>query len=736
MTPHAMGAPDGHPDGTRPPSQHSPAQDPPVQDLPAHPPHGEDPSAQRPFTRDPSAQHSSAPHPSTPGRRADGIGRLTARLGGLAYGGDYNPEQWDKPVWEEDIRLMRQAGVNLATVGVFSWALLEPEEGRFDFDWLDGHLERLHAGGVAVDLATPTASPPPWFTLAHPEALPVTSDGTRLTHGSRDTYCLASPAYRRAAKRIAGALAERYGKHPAVAMWHVHNEYATLCYCEQSEAAFRTWLRARYGDLDALNEAWGTAFWSQRYGSWEQIMLPRATQWHHNPGHTLDFRRFWSDEALAAYREQRDAIRAHSDRPVTTNSMLPGYQVLDLWAFGREVDFFGIDHYPVAPGIDAAADTAFGADRARSFGGGKPWLLIEQGTNTVYAGDRTLGKQPGEMMRHSLGHVARGSEGTLFFQWRQSRAGAELWHSAMVPHAGSDSRLFREAAGVGAAVGRLGELAGSTVTAQVAVLHDADSWWALDTRGLPSSELDHLSALRRAHRALWDAGVTTDFAHPTHDLERYRLVVAPALYLLSDAGAASLLHYVENGGTLLVQHFGGAVDEHHQARLGGYPAAPLRAVLGIRGEEYRPLAKGETVTLSDGSSGTVWSESLRCEGATAVLSYASGMLTGQPALTRNRCGGGTGWYLSTCLEDAGYAALIRRLLDDTEVDPEQPGLPPGVEAVRRHSDDGRSWLFLLNHTEREVLVAAAAGHELLTDTPAGPDGLRLPAGEAAVLRSR
>ncbi|WP_377268627.1 beta-galactosidase [Peterkaempfera sp. SMS 1(5)a] len=660
--------------------------------------------------------------------------RITGRLGGLAYGGDYNPEQWDEEVWKEDDLLMRQARVNLATVGVFSWALLEPEEGRFDFGWLDAQLDRLHANGVAVDLATPTASPPPWFTLAHPEAMPVTADGTRLTHGSRDTYCLASPAYRRAALRIAAALAERYASHPAVAMWHIHNEYATVCWCEQSAAAFRSWLRAKYGTLDALNESWGTAFWSQRYGSWEQITPPRATQWHHNPGHTLDFRRFWSDEALAAYREQRDAIRAHSALPVTTNLMLPGYQVLDLWKFGREVDFVGIDHYPDAPGIDAAADTAFGADRARSFGGGKPWLLIEQGPSTVYTSDRTLGKQPGDMLRHSLGHIARGSEGALFFQWRQSRAGAELWHSAVVPHAGADTRIFREAAALGETVARLGELAGSTVRAQAAVLHDADSWWALDTRGLPSAELDYRGSLRRAHRALWDAGVTTDLAHPEDDLSRYRLVVAPALYLLSDAGAASLHRYVEGGGTLLVQYFCGAVDERHHARLGGYPAAPLRTALGIRGEEYRPLAAGETIALSDGSTGTVWSESLRCEGAEPVLSYASGMPAGQPALTRHRFGAGTGWYLSTRLDDSGYTALLARVLDDAGAAPEQAGLPGGVEAVRRHAEDGRSWLFLINHGEQQARLAVG-GHDLLTDTPVGPDGLCLPAGGAAVLRT-
>jgi beta-galactosidase len=647
---------------------------------------------------------------------------LTARLGGLAFGGDYNPEQWDEPVWKEDDELMRRARVNLATVGVFSWSLLEPAEGRYDFAWLDEHIDRLHANGVAVDLATPTASPPPWFTLAHPDAMPVTAEGTRLVHGSRDTYCLAAPAYREAARRIAAALAQRYGDHPALALWHVHNEYATLCWCEHTAAAFRVWLRARHGCLDALNEAWGTAFWSQHYTDWEQILPPRATQWHHNPGQLLDFRRFCSDEALAAFREQRDVIRAHSDRPVTTNLMLPGYQNLDLWAFGREVDLVTIDHYPDTPGIDAAADTAFGADRARAFAAGRPWLLMEQGTSTIYGRDRTLGKQPGEMLRHTLGHIARGSEGALFFQWRQSRAGAEQWHAGMVPHAGPDSRIFREVTSVGEAVARLAELAGSTVTARVAVLHDSAAWWAMDAEGLPSADLDYHATLRRAHRALWDAGVTVDFARPGDDLSRYRLVLAPALFLLSNADAENLRRYVAEGGTLLVQHSSGVVDERHQAHLGGYPAAPLREALGIRVEEHRPLGRDERIVLSDGAQASVWSESVRLAGASTVATYTHGMLAGAPAVTSHRFGAGQAWYVSTRLDD--YAALVTRLLAETDV---ARDLPRGVECVTRQAGE-RRWRILLNHTADAVPLPTRA-HDLLTGGPV----VRLPPGGCAVL---
>ncbi|WP_407638935.1 beta-galactosidase [Actinacidiphila yeochonensis] len=308
-----------------------------------------------------------------------------------------------------------------------------------------------------------------------------------------------------------------------------------------------------------------------------------------------------------------------------------------------------------------------------------------------------------------------------------------MWHSAIVPHAGPDSRIFREATATGHAVARLAELAGSTVHAQAAVLHDPDCWWALDNQGLPATDLDYPGTLRRAHRALWDAGTTADLAHPGQDLSRYRLVLAPALPLLSDADAENLRGYVENGGTLLVQHFAGVIDERHHARLGGYPATPLRTALGIRVEEHRPLTPAQTAPLSDGTHGTRWSESLTSQGAEPIATYTDGTPAGQPALTRNRHGRGTAWYLSTRLDDTGYAALTTRLLAESGTTPEQPGLPPGVEAVRRHAPDGRSWLFLLNHTPHEI-PTTATGHDLLTDTPTAPAGLRLPPGGAAVLR--
>ncbi|WBQ03654.1 beta-galactosidase [Kribbella sp. CA-293567] len=645
----------------------------------------------------------------------------------LYFGGDYNPEQWSPEVWKEDVALMRQAGVNLVTVGVFAWSSLEPEPGRYEFGWLDQVMDLLHEGGVQVDLATPTASPPPWFGLRHPDALPVNASGVRLTHGSRDTYCACAPAYREAAVGIAKALGERYAEHPALAMWHVHNEYGTTCHCDHAAAAFRRWLQHRYGELDRLNAAWTTAFWSQGYADWEEIQPPRTTQYLVNPTQALDFRRFWSDELLEAFREQKAVLRGLTPKlPITTNFVFGGWVPVDHSRWGSEVDLVAIDHYPGSAGRGAEEQTAFGADLARSWAGGKSWLLMEQAAGSVNDGHRLHTKEPGRMARHSLSHLARGSRGALFFQWRASRGGAEMFHSAMVPHAGPDSRRFREIAEFGTALPRLAELDGSEVEAEVAILWDAEAWWVMQATHLPSEDLDYLTAVQAAHRQFWTAGIGVDLAGPGADLSAYRVVVVPSLYLVSDAAAESIARYVEGGGHLLVTYFSGIVDQDAQVRLGGYPGA-FRDVLGIRVEEFHPVAE---VELASGGRGGLWSEHVHLAGAEAVDRYAGGVLDGSPAITRHEYGEGVAWYVSTQLDDAGYGELVGQVVRGAGV--AQPGLPAGVEVVRRKAEQV-TWTVLINHSEEDVAIPVT-GFELLSGVEV-VSPLRLAAGAQAVVRA-
>ncbi|MEU4366382.1 beta-galactosidase [Micromonospora chersina] len=662
--------------------------------------------------------------------------------GRLCYGGDWNPEQWPPEVWREDVALMRRAGVNLVTVGVFAWSRLEPAPGRYTLGWLDDVLDLLHAHGIRAALATPTASPPPWFSLAHPDALPVTAEGVRLHHGSRDTYCAAAPAYRAAARRIAGVLADRYAHHPALALWHVHNEYGTTCHCAHAEAAFRRWLADRHGDLDSLNAAWVTSFWSQHYADWAEISTPRATQYLANPGQLLDFRRFWSDTLLAAYAEQRDLLRAANPAvPVTTNHVLGDWVPVDQGRWASEVDLVAIDHYPSAVDGGAEEQTALAADLARGWArhgahrrgaGDASWLLMESAPHQIHTAGRMHTREPGRMARHSLAHVARGSRGVMFFQWRASLGGAERFHSAVVPHAGPDSRVFREAVRLGEQLGRIGEADAGAVDAAVAIGWDAASGWALGHPGMPSARLDPYAELAAAHRALWRAGIACDVVLPGDPLDVHRLLVLPALYLASDATAAWVRAHVRAGGHLLVTWLTGVADEHARIRPGGYPGA-LRDLLGVRVTEFHPLAGDDRVPLTGGGTGRLWAETVQLTGAEPVAAYLGGVLDGSPAVTRHRVGAATTWYVSTRPDEDTYRRLLTEAARLAGVGPVCPGAPPGVEAVRRRAGD-RSWLFLLNHTGRPQRVAAA-GTDLLTGAPVD-DAVTIPAGGVAVLRER
>ncbi|MGW5614050.1 beta-galactosidase [Streptomyces sp. NPDC003877] len=659
----------------------------------------------------------------------------------LAFGGDYNPEQWPESVWQEDVRLMREAGVTMVSVGIFSWALLEPSPGTYDFGWLDRLLDRLHEHGVRVDLGTPTVVPPVWFYRAHPEALPVTAEGVRHEFGSRAAICHSNADYRTAAAAITTRLAERYGDHPALALWHVHNEYGvpvSACYCDSCAAHFRRWLATTYGTVEAVNEAWGTAFWGQRYGDFEDINPPRLTPAAVNPGQALDYKRFADATMRENFTMERDILhRLSPGVPVTTNFMtaLSQCDSVDYWAWGREVDLVTNDHYLITDGRRTHVNLAMAADLTRSVAGGAPWLLLEHSTSGVNWQPRNPAKTPGQMARNSLAHVARGSEGAMFFQWRQSRRGAEKFHSAMVPHGGTDTRVWREVVELGASVEALSEIRGTRTVADAAVLWDWHSWWAQTLDWRPSVDHDARERADAFYEALYDRHLTVDFAHPEADVSRYPLVVVPALYLMTEAAGRNLTAYVEGGGTLVVSYFSGIVDEHDAVHEGAYPG-PLRDVLGLTIEEFSPLLSGERVRVA-GPDGTelgadVWTEFVVPRGADPVLTYADGPAAGLPAVTRHRLGEGTAWYVSTRLGADGLDTLLGSAGADARLAP-RADLPRDVEVVRRAGESG-TYLFAVNHTGADVKVPLeAAGTELLTGERAA-GRLAVPAGAVRVVR--
>ena len=655
----------------------------------------------------------------------------------MAYGGDYNPEQWPEDVHAEDVRLMQEAGVDLVTLGVFSWALLEPAEGTYDFDWLDRVVERLHAGGIKVDMATATASPPPWLAQRYPETLPVTMDGRTLWPGGRQAFCPSSLVYREKSLELCRRMAERYGGHEAVVLWHVGNElggHNARCWCDVSAAAFRRWLERRYGDVDRLNDAWGTAFWSQHYGSFDQVLPPRSAPTFPNPTHQLDFRRFSSDQLLDNYRAERDLLKQLSpDVPVTTNFMVMRHVAdMDYWRWAGEMDVVSNDHYLDAADPEGHVELAFSADWTRGLAQGGPWLLMEHSTSAVNWQPRNVAKRPGEMRRNSLQHVARGADAVLFFQWRASRAGAEKYHSGLVPHAGTETRLWREVCELGRTLHAIEEVAGSGARNEVAMVVDWQSWWGAELDSHPTQDLRYLDQPHAWYRALWERGVGVDMVAPEADLTGYRLVVVPTLYLVTDAAAERVAEAARGGASVLVTYSSGLVDENDHVRLGGYPGA-FRELLGIWVEEFAPLRSGESVRLDDGTTADLWTEVLHLRGAEAVTSYADGRLPGVPAVTTAAAGQGHAWYVATRLDPAAVAALIDRLLSEAGVRPVVP-TRPGVEVVRRTAEDGRSWLFAINHTE-EPAVLEVRGHDLVADEEV--DGtLEVGPGGVAVVRER
>ncbi|MFF8386318.1 beta-galactosidase [Streptomyces kanasensis] len=631
-----------------------------------------------------------------------------ATRGRILFGGDYNPEQWPEETWADDVRLMRDAGVNSVTVGVFSWARIEPRPGVRDFGWLDRLTQLLHSHDIGVVLATPTASPPPWMGARHPDTLPRDEEGRTVWWGSRQHFCPSSPTYRAYATAITEDLAARYGDHPALTLWHVNNEYCTFCWCDATARHFRRWLEARYGTVDALNEAWGTAFWSQRYDTWDEVIPPRRAQYLRNPAHLLDFRRFTSDALLECYAAERDIVARHSPHvPVTTNFM-PFWTGQDAWRWAAEEDAVSVDVYPDPKDPLGGQYNAMIGDMTRSQARG-PWMVMEQAAGPVNWRGVNHPKPRGLNRLHSLQAVARGADAVCYFQWRQSRQGAEKFHSGMVSHAGEHGRTFGEVKRIGAELAALGpRVAGTRVASDVAVLHDWHAWWAVEQEGRPSREVAYPEVVRAWHRALWEAGFTADFAHPEHDLGGYRVVVVPQLYLLTDAAVDNLVAYAAGGGTLVCGFLTGVADEDDRVRPGGMDAR-LRALFGIGTlHEWWPLDRDETVAC-DGFAGTLWSEELEAPDAEVVAAYRDGELAGLPAVLRR----GRAWYLSTLPEPAALRDLLARIADGAGVRPVLDGLPAGVEAVRRGD-----LLFVLNHGRTPVEVPVPGEYrELPAGTP-------------------
>ncbi|RYV52155.1 beta-galactosidase [Pengzhenrongella frigida] len=662
----------------------------------------------------------------------------------LAYGADYNPDQWPREVWDEDVALMREAGVNVVSLAIFSWARIQPAQDRWDFAWLDDAMDLLHANGIGVDLATATASPPPWLTTAHPEILPVTRTGETLWPGARQHWRPTSPVFRRHALALVEAIGTRYADHPALVAWHVSNElgcHNLYDYSDDAAQAFRAWLRDRYATVDALNHAWGTAFWSQRYGDWHEILPPRLAAAHPNPTQQLDFKRFSSDALKEHLTAERDLLRRLTPEvPVTTNFMVMGEtKGMDYADWAGEVDFVSNDHY-VLPGPQSLDELSFSASLTGRLAGGRPWFLMEHSTSAVNWQPVNVAKKPGEMLRDSLTHVAHGADAVCYFQWRQSAAGAEKFHSAMVPHAGRDSDVFRDVVGLGSTLQALAPVVGSRQRpARAAILFDWPSWWACEQDSHPSDRLRYRAEALDWYSAFLGAGVRVDVVPTGTRLGGYDVVIAPVLHVVTAALAEELTAYVTQGGHLVATYFSGIVDEHDHVWLGGYPGA-LRSLLGIRIQEFAPLLDHESVELDNLTRATMWTERIDvvAEDVEVLVRYLTGEVAGRPAVTSRPCGQGVATYVSTRLGADGLGPVLRSVLLRAEVPSELPAAVRGrVELAIRTGGADEFW-FLVNRTAEDLEVPDLEGDVLVgargTSTGSGVAPVRLAPRGVAVLR--
>lgn len=654
------------------------------------------------------------------------------RIDRIAYGGDYNPEQWPEEVWDADHEAFERARIDTLTVGVFLWSVSQPAEDVYDFTVLQRILDRAHDEGRQVCLATGTGALPPWMARAHPDVCRTDFEGRVHVYGQRHNACPSSPAYRRLATAMAEEVARRFADHPAVVAWHVNNEYGGACYCELCAAEFRRWLRERYTTLDRLNDAWNATFWSHRFTDWEEVVPPNALSEHwRGPDHTafqgitLDYLRFTSENLLRTYREEKDAIRAHSDLPVTTNFM-GFYRPIDYHRWAEHLDFASWDNYP--PDDRSASRMAMTHGLLRGLKDGQPFWLMEQTPTTTACRDVNPVKRPGIMRLWSWQAVAHGADAVLFFQMRHSRGASEKYHGAVLNHAGrTDTRSFREVAALGAELESLGRRTlGARTPARVALLVDWDSWWAVEISDGPNRHLKYLPALVDHHRSLWEAGAQVDVVPVTADLTRYDVVVAPLLHMIKGDLVGRLEAVAERGGTVVTGVLSGRVDEDDNAFLTDVPG-PLARLLGVRVDETDAQAPDVvnpvTFAGADGGSGADRSavvaegrlvfDLVQPEGAEVVGTYGADFYAGTPAVTRNPFGAGEAWYLGTRLDQAGLGHVLRRVLDRHGlVGPyaDAVGLEHAVREV-----EGRRYDFLLHHGDEPVeVVAHADGRDLLT----------------------
>ncbi|MGJ0740592.1 beta-galactosidase [Enterococcus casseliflavus] len=595
----------------------------------------------------------------------------------ILFGGDYNPNQWPKEIWEEDIRIFKKASINSATVNVFSWAKIQPSENCYDFEELDQIIEKLSTEGFDIVLATSTAALPAWMFKKYPEVARTDYDGRHHKFGQRHNACPNSLVYQKYAERLATKLAERYGENPQVTCWHINNEYGGECYCDNCEKAFRVWLKDKYHTIEALNKAWNMEFWGHTVYEWDEIVLPNALSEGIGydktafAGISIDYRRFNSDSLLKNYMMERDAIRKiDPTTPITTN-LMGTFKGLDYFKWAKEMDLVSWDNYPSYN--TPWSLVAMTHDLMRGLKQ-QPFMLMEQTPSQQNWQPYNSLKKPGQMRAQSYQTIAHGADTIQYFQLRRSIGACEKFHGAVIEHVGhEDTRVFRETAALGAELAQLSDIIGTQTQAQVAVIFDWDNYWALEYTSGPTVDLKYVEQIHRYYRYFYEQNIAVDLVPVDADLSKYKLVAAPVLYMIKEGMQERLTDFVMQGGALLTTYMSGIVDQSDNVHLGGYPG-PLRELAGIWVEEIDALAPEQSNGVSlvnedlSGTSNLV-SDLIHLENAEALAHYTSNFYAGMPAVTKNTFGDGTVYYFGGQLEDQLQDQLFKTIVEESDITP-------------------------------------------------------------------
>jgi beta-galactosidase len=647
---------------------------------------------------------------------------FNGKVNNMLHGADYNPDQWlHRPdILEKDIKLMKKANCNVMSLGIFAWSTLEPEEGNFQFEWLDQIIENLYQNGINIMLATPSGARPDWLAAKYPEVLRVNTDRTKDLFGERHNHCYTSPAYREKIKIINRKLAERYGDHPAVIMWHISNEYGGECHCDLCQADFRSWLKDKYGDLETLNQAWWSNFWSHTYSDWDNIESPAPQGMQSNHGLALDWKRFVSEQTIDFYKSEIEPLREITpELPITTNFMYR-FDGLDYSKFAKEVDVVSWDSYPSwhsdqESDIERAADVAFMHDYFRSLKDGKPFLLMESTPSKTNWQPVAKLKRPGMHRLSSLQAVAHGSDSVQYFQWRKSRGGFEKFHGSVVDHVGhEDTRVFNDVKALGSDLQKLEELTGTSVEAEVAVIFDTENRWAINEASGPrQKKKNYVETCVQHYQTFWEEGISADVIDQSKDFSKYKIVVAPMLYMLKDGTSERLKNFVKNGGTVVSTYWSGIVNETDLCFEGGFPGQ-LKDLFGIWAEELDVLydADQNTVSfknknglkLSGQYKAEIFCDLIHLDGAESLAEYGSDFYASRSALTVNNFGHGRAFYIASRNEQKFkrdfYQALIEELDLNRVIEIE---FPSGVTAQKRSAGE-KDYIFLMNFNNQVVEI--------------------------------